>query len=189
MKSFSENYSLNNKTLNKRYEKTLSFMSRHMSPPKTILDLGIDNPFAKIMRQNGFTVDNTKMNQDLDLDFDIVKDPSYNVVTAFEIFEHLVAPLNLLMVIAAPVLIASVPLKLWFANAYWNDDDPWDRHYHEFEPKQFDMLLDKAGWDIVHSEKWKSPTFKLGLRPLLRRITDRYYIVYCMRKSDSPTSF
>ena len=39
-----------------------------------------------------------------------------------------------------------VPLNLWFASAYRNKTDLWDRHYHEFEDWQFDWLLEKAGW-------------------------------------------
>ena len=79
-------------------------------------------------------------------------------------------------------LIASVPLKLWFAEAYWNESDDWDKHYHEFEKKQFNFLLEKTGWKVKDSELWTSPgTNKLGFRTLLRYFTPRYYIVYCER--------
>jgi len=176
-----ETYTLNNKALSKRYEKTLIFFNKHASSSKKILDLGIDNPFSQLMRDNGHEVDNTQMNQDLDVEYSQVLNEDYQLVTAFEIFEHMVAPFNLLREIKAPLLMASVPLKLWFADAYWNQDDEWDRHYHEFEPRQFDMLLNKSGWKIIDSEKWKSPSGKIGIRPMLRSITDRYYIVFCQR--------
>lgn len=176
-----ETYTLNNKALSRRYDKTLSFLEKHAQQSSNILDLGIDNPFSQLMRDKGHTVSNTGMNQDLDLEYDQVKDGQYDMLTAFEIFEHMVAPFNLLREVKAPKLMASIPLKLWFADAYWNENDEWDRHYHEFEPRQFDMLLNKAGWKIVDSEKWKSPSGKMGIRPLLRSITDRYYIVYCER--------
>ena len=104
------------------------------------------------------------------------------MVTAFEIFEHMVSPFPLLRAISAKKLVASVPLKLWFTNAYWNNNDPFDKHYHEFEPKQFDLLLNKAGWRIIKSEKWVSKTSQIGVRPLLRRFVPRYYIVYCERE-------
>ncbi|MBT8179158.1 MAG: methyltransferase, partial [Eudoraea sp.] len=64
------------------------------------------------------------------------------------------------------------------------EQDPWDRHYHEFEAWQFDWLLDKAGWKIKDSSKWTNPAGKLGFRPLLRLFTPRYYIVYAERKTD-----
>ncbi|MDX1547036.1 MAG: hypothetical protein R3247_08620, partial [Rhodothermales bacterium] len=100
---------------------------------------------------------------------------------AFEILEHLVGPLNVLRAIDAPRLIATVPLRLWFAPAYRNASDPWDRHFHEFEDWQFDWLLEKAGWRIVRRAQWTSPSRALGLRPLLRRITPRYYAVEAVR--------
>ena len=59
--------------------------------------------------------------------------------------------------------------------------DPWGRHFHEFEDWQFDWLLEKAGGRVVRSEKWTSPSRVLGFRPLLRRITPRYYAVEAER--------
>ena len=98
-------------------------------------------------------------------------------VTAFEIFEHMLAPFNILSQLKTPKLIASVPLKLWFASAYWNTKDDWDKHYHEFEQKQFDFLLEKSGWVVKDHLIWTSPDpKKIGLRPLLRYFTPRYYI-------------
>ena len=71
-------------------------------------------------------------------------------------------------------MIASVPLKLWFASAYWNEADDWDKHYHEFEIKQFKFLLEKAGWTIKDQELWTSPDPKrLAFVPcyaILRRV-------------------
>lgn len=57
-------------------------------------------------------------------------------------------------------LIASIPLMLWFAKAYKNPNEKWDRHYHEFEDWQFDWLLKKADWKIISSQKWTQPTEK-----------------------------
>jgi len=93
-----------------------------------------------------------------------------------------VSPFPLLYHSKAEKLFASIPLKLWFASAYWSQTDIYDRHYHEFEVKQFNMLLNKAGWKIVNSDKWVGKTNKVGIRPLLRKFTPRYYIVYCERK-------
>lgn len=176
-----KSYSPKDKLLANRYRETLSFVNKHIEKPCKILDLGIDNPFSQLIRDQGHKVVNTDMNQDLDLDYDQVKNSEFDLVTAFQIFEHMVAPFNLLREIQAPKLMASIPLKLWFSDAYWNEQDEWDRHYHEFEPRQFDMLLEKSGWRIVDSKKWKAPVGKIGIRPFLRSITDRYYIVYCER--------
>ena len=161
----------------KRYKHTLRFLNEVISKEEKILDLGVPNPFSEILAQEGFDVTNTK-GEDLDLATNVVKTEEFDVVTAFEIFEHLVSPFNVLNDIRATKLIASVPLKLWFASAYRSETDKWDRHYHEFEDWQFDWLLEKSGWRIVKSEKFTNPVKKIGIRPILRRITPRYYLVY-----------
>ena len=165
---------------NKRYKHTLAFLQKHIDTSETILDLGVQNPFTEIMKSNGYTVTNTT-GEDLDVDFEQVAQSDADVVTAFEIFEHLVAPLNVLKEVKAKKLVASIPMRLWFSPAYRSKMDPWDRHYHEFEDWQFDWLLEKAGWTIKDSAKWTNPTKKIGLRPILRYFTNRYYIVYAER--------
>ena len=167
---------------NKRFKHTAAFLQKHIGKEQSILDLGVENPFSKIMKEQGYSVKNTQ-GEDLDLEFKSVQNSSAEVVTAFEIFEHLVAPFNVLREIKANKLVASIPLRLWFSNAYKSKTDSWDRHYHEFEDWQFDWLLEKAGWDIKDRDKWTNPVKKLGIRPLLRSITPRYYIVYAERKA------
>ena len=165
---------------NKRYKHTLDFLESVVPSPATILDLGVENPFSKIMVENGYSVQNTT-GEDLDLHTDAVKTADVDVVTAFEIFEHLVSPFNVLKDIKARKLVATVPLRLWFAPAYQSKTDKWDRHYHEFEDWQFDWLLEKAGWEIKKRQKWTNPVKKVGIRPLLRNFTPRYYAVYAVR--------
>src|SRR5690606_13300337 len=147
---------------------------------ESILDQGVENPFTEIMRANGYQVENTK-GEDLDVDYEAVSRSNADVVTALEIFEHMVAPYNVLKEIKANKLVASIPMRLWFSPAYRNKTDLWDRHYHEFEDWQFDWLLEKAGWTIKDSAKWTNPAKKIGIRPLLRYFTNRYYIVYAER--------
>lgn len=164
----------------KRYNHTLRFMNEVVSKDNKILDLGVANPFSEILLKEGFQVTNTQ-GEDLDLNTEVVKSDDFEVVTAFEIFEHLVSPFNVLNDIKANKLVASIPLRLWFASAYRSKNDKWDRHYHEFEDWQFDWLLEKAGWRIVKSEKFTNPVKKIGIRPLLRLFTPRYYLVYAER--------
>lgn len=164
----------------KRYNHTFRFLNEVISKEEKILDLGVTNPFSEILTKEGFNVTNTT-GEDLDLETTVVKTEEFDVVTAFEIFEHLVSPFNVLNDIQSKKLIASVPLKLWFASAYRSKTDKWDRHYHEFEDWQFDWLLEKTGWRIVKREKFTNPVKKFGIRPLLRRITPRYYLVYAVR--------
>ncbi|MEM6865936.1 MAG: methyltransferase [Bacteroidota bacterium] len=165
---------------NKRYKHTLAFLQKHVPVSASILDLGVDNPFSKIMKEHGYRVANTQ-GEDLDVDLSTVQKSDADVVTAFEIFEHMVAPFNILREMKAKKLVASIPMRLWFSSAYRSKTDPWDCHYHEFEDWQFDWLLEKAGWTIKDRTKWTNPAKKLGIRPILRLITPRYYMVYAER--------
>lgn len=167
----------------KRYNITLDFLKEVIPSDSKILDLGVENPFSEIMIQNGYQVKNTR-GEDLDEDFSSVQQSGFDAVTAFEIFEHLIAPYNILKEIKAEKLVASVPLSLWFASAYKSKTDKWDRHYHEFEPWQFDWLLEKSGWEIKLKTTFTNPVKKIGIRPLLRLFTPRYYLVYAERKID-----
>ena len=164
----------------KRYKHTLRFLEEVVSKELPILDLGVTNPFSEILTREGFNVTNT-LGEDLDTDTSSVQTDKFQVVTAFEIFEHLVSPFNVLNDIKARKLVASVPLKLWFASAYKSETDKRDRHYHEFEDWQFDWLLEKAGWKVLKREKFTNPVKKIGFRPILRRFTPRYYLVYAER--------
>ena len=167
------------RALENRYSRTLAFLLETAVPPGRVLDLGAPNPLADRVAGHGFVVHHT--DKDLDLHPDSVKGHEVDFVTAFEILEHLVAPYNVLRALPADRLFATVPLRLWFASAYRNPTDEWDRHYHEFEDWQFDWLLQKAGWTVVRRQKWTSPTGQLGFRPLLRRFANRYYAVEAVR--------
>ena len=161
----------------RRYQHTLEFLREVLPSPAIILDLGVRNPFSEIMEENGYTVINTN-GEDLDLLPEIVKKHKVDAVTAFEIFEHLIAPFNVLREIESTKIITTIPLKLWFASAYRSKTDMWDRHYHEFEDWQYNWLLEKSGWNIKKTKKWTSPINKIGFRPILRKFTPRYYAVY-----------
>lgn len=161
----------------KRYKNTLEFLKRHVTTEESILDLGVENPFSELLKNEGYSIRNTT-GEDLDIDTSKLASDSSNVVTAFEIFEHLLSPFTVLKSIKSKKLVASIPLRLWFATAYRSKTDPRDRHFHEFESWQFDWLLEKAGWKIIATETWTNPTKKVGIRPFLRWFTPRYYIIY-----------
>lgn len=172
-------------TPNIRYKKTLAFLESRIGKDQRILDLGTENPFTKIMKDTGYQVQNTK-GEDLDNEFKVVNDYEVDCYTSFEIFEHLLAPYNILKEIKKGKLVVTVPLKVWFAKAYWNQKEEWDRHYHEFEPRQFDWLLEKTGWKIIHKESWSTPDkLRPGIRPILRYFTPSYYLVYAEKGLDN----
>ena len=165
-----------------RFERTLAFVGRSLAPPAHLLDVGPDNALAARFRQAGYTVGNTGT-ADLD-DHPEAAGAAADALTAFEVFEHLLNPLGVLRAATAPRLFLSVPLRLWFAPAYRHPTDPWDRHFHEFEDWQVDWLLDAAGWDVVRRERWtpKGAGLPSGVRPLLRRVTPRWYVVEAHRR-------
>ena len=165
-----------------RFERTLAFVGASVAPPARLLDLGPDNALARAFRQRGYAVGNTGTT-DLD-DEPGAAAGAADALTGFEILEHLVNPLGVLRAATAPRLFVSVPRRLWFAPAYRSPSDPWDRHFHEFEDWQFDWLLDKAGWDVVRRERWtpRRAGLPLGLRPILRTVTPRWYVVEAVRR-------
>jgi len=161
----------------KRFNITLDFLQKHIGKDELILDLGIQNTLSSLIKKNGYNLNNTS-GEDLDIDRSAIKNSNAEVITAFEIFEHLLNPYSVLKDIKAKKLVTSIPLRLWFASAYKNNNDERDRHYHEFEDWQFDWLLNKTGWKIIDSKKFTNPVRKIGFRPLLRLLTNRYYLVY-----------
>lgn len=170
----------------RRYEKTLTFLKKVVPVSCKILDLGTPNDLSALMRANGYEVENTQ-GEDLDLEFKKINSYQPDLVTSFEVFEHLLAPYNVLREMKAKRLVASVPLNNWFAKAYWNDKVEWDRHYHEFEKKQFDWLLEKSGWKVIQYDFFTAPVRAIGIRPILRLFIPRIYIVYCERIETVPS--
>lgn len=169
---------------NLRFKKTLNFLQQHISPHEKILDLGTSNLLSKAMQEKGYDVRNTQ-GEDFDVDYKEIahKYKGVDCYTSFEVFEHLLAPYNLLKELPAGKLICSVPLNVWFSKSYWNQDNEWDRHYHEFEPRQFDWLLEKTGWKILDRQKWASPDkLRFGIRPLLRFVFPGFYFVYAVKE-------
>jgi len=136
---------------------------------------------SKMMSEK-YQVTNTPDDMDLDyVDHDISE--GFDLVTGFEILEHMLNPFGLLTAIKAPKLILSVPLNLWFENTWkgGGSENKYKWHYHEFQPWQLDMLLEKTGWKIVDSLKIPYTTGDIGIRPLLRRFYNKYYFVSCTR--------
>ena len=164
----------------KRFNITLDFLKKHIKTSETIFDLGVPNPFSKIMQENGYTVINTQ-GEDLDENQTALQNANYEVFTAFEIFEHLLNPYTVLKQVKANKVLVSIPLRLWFSPAYKSKTDMRDRHYHEFEDWQLDWLIESAGYKIIDCVKFTHPVKKLGFRPLLRWFTPRYYLVYAER--------
>lgn len=165
----------------KRFRITLNFLKKHISTNLSILDLGVNNPLSDLIRKEGYLVSNTN-GEDLDEDRSVILNSQAKVTTAFEILEHLLSPYEVLKSIKSDIIVLSIPLRLWFSKAYKSKTDPRDKHFHEFEDWQLDWLLEKSGWEIIDREKFTNPTKKIGIRPLFRLFTPRYYLVIAKRK-------
>ena len=96
-----------------RYKKTISFLSKHCDLSYKILDLGTPNPLSELIQKKGYQITNTE-GENLDLEFNAVFDKSIDIVTAFEIFEHMLAPFNILNKIQANKLIYRIPAWIFF---------------------------------------------------------------------------
>lgn len=176
--------SLINWTKELRWRRTLRAIAPIIPEGSTILDLGGTSHLVSCMQSNGYVVRNT--------DFDLDLHPEYfsnyehfDYITAFEVLEHVLNPFTILNLLPSDRLLATVPLNVWFSSAYWNINDEFDRHFHEYEAKQFDWLLHKAGWNIVKKERWNLGLQGIGIRPILRLFWPSYYFVYAERVSDA----
>ena len=73
------------KTHQKRYQKTLAFLDKHLSKGSRLLDLGTENPFTPFLKDAGYSVQNTQ-GENLDDAYEAVAETACDCVTAFEIF-------------------------------------------------------------------------------------------------------
>ena len=76
----------------KRFKITLEFLQKHIEKDELILDLGIENPLSSLIKKNGYNINNTS-GEDLNIDRSAIKNSNAKVITAFEIFEHLLNPM------------------------------------------------------------------------------------------------
>jgi len=95
----------------KRFNITLRFLQNHIEKDKLILDLGVENPLSSLIRDNGYRVENTS-GEDLDIDRSKIINSNAEVVTAFEVFEHLLDPYNVLKDIKAKKTSCKCPIKI-----------------------------------------------------------------------------
>ena len=103
---------------------------------------------------------------------------SYDVVTAFEVLEHLFNPLHALLevrkVLSGPEarVFVSVPAA---KPAMLKSPD----HFHEMSPSELESLITRAGFRSVRSASFRIrrwPFYLTGLKPLLRAFHEKVLI-------------
>ena len=71
----------------KRYDRTLKMLKSVCPSPSVIYDLGVENPFSKIMKENDYKVYNSD-GQDLDINFNIDIPSDVELVTSIDSKKH-----------------------------------------------------------------------------------------------------
>ena len=164
-----------------RYKKTLKLLSE-IYPLCILYDLGKKTELSELMSNT-----HSVLNNITDVDFDVNQEEisaiskRVRLTTSFEVFEHLLNPYSVLKAIKSDELLCTVPLNVWFSKAYWRKDKR-DRHFHEFEKRQFLWLLDATGWDVIDSGVWYI-RHGIGIRPFLRLFFPSYLWVHAKRKT------
>jgi SAM-dependent methyltransferase len=160
-----------------RWERTLAFVKDSITAPLPAvagLDIGDRTSMTAMLESHfGCCFSNTSVDLDTDaIDADIaVAGKCYDVVTAFEVIEHLYNPLHLLLEIKK-VLEPGPSSRLFLSTPVWKPgflQSP--EHFHEMSKRSLNALLKRAGFGVLRGDTFgiRTPFFCMkGVRPLLR---------------------
>lgn len=168
----------------KRAEYTALFMKDFVPPDaKFCLDIGESNMVGKyVAGYFGLEVCNTF--GDLDYHY-AAQEKIYHVVTCLEVIEHLMSPKYFLMELKKYIdentqIFFSYPSRPHFL---WTH-----QHFHEYDRKRFEYLLDSCGYKVV---SWKRKYFPeplksrlRGIRPFIRQFVNFDNLVYAKLKAE-----
>ena len=164
---------IENSTHQFRWNKTIDFLNNKSANFKNGLDIGERTTLTANM-EDYFSINFSNTNIDLDTE---KLHGNYDIITSFEVIEHLYNPLfNLLEIHKVlnknGVLYLSTPLYkpafLWSPN-----------HFHEMQRQSLLNLFKRSGFKIAREDKFKIHPFKFyfkGFRPILRLIYERVQI-------------
>ena len=156
-----------------RWRKTLAFLNKDKTVDSA-LDIGDRTPFTeKLELFFDCPFDNTK----IDLDKEHLTG-EYDIITAFEIIEHLFNPLHFLIEIRSVLKdVGTVYLSTPKGKPYflWSDD-----HFHEMGYDRLNSLIDRAGFRIIRKDEIRIqpiPFYFTGIRPLLRLFFEKHLLL------------
>ena len=155
-----------------RWGKTMAFLAPAESAIRG-LDIGDRTPFTSELESFfGCPFDSTTV----DLDVDILVG-RYDIVTCFEVIEHLFNPLHCLLQIKK---VLASDGKLYLSTPRYKPHVIWDpQHFHEMSSRSIGGLFDRAGFTILRQKVITNLPwwfYLTGVRPLLRGLFDRIWL-------------
>jgi len=155
-----------------RWKKTQAFIKKYDA--NSGLDIGDRTPFTEELETFfNCSFDNTVV----DLDEGKLKG-KYDIVTAFEIIEHLYNPLHLLNEISNVLKKGG---KLYLSTPKGKPQYLWsEHHFHEMSDKSLRALIERAGFSIIRTEEIRIQPllfYFTGIRPILRFIFEKHLLM------------
>ena len=155
-----------------RWEKTMAFLKEYDA--NLGLDIGDKTPFTQQLEAHFNCAFN---NTAIDLDEGKLKG-KYDVITAFEIIEHLFNPLHLLTEISN---ILKEGGKLYLSTPKGKPHFLWSKdHFHEMKEKSILSLIERAGFTVIRKEEIRIHPllfYFTGIRPFLRFIFEKHLLL------------
>ena len=137
-----------------------------------VLEVDKPNKFTCLLKEKYSMVDNCSGDFDVNIE---IPDKQYSFMVFTSVIEHLFDPLYTLLELKKHLkpngkLFIACPKGTMFSPKYY-----W--HFHEMTEGQLFMLLQRAGFkNIDYVEKPRYWGFRIGFRPLLRRVVDKYIL-------------
>ena len=156
-----------------RWQKTLKFLEEN-DAINNGLDIGDRTDFTtKLEKFYKCSFNNT----DIDLDVEQLSG-NYDIVTAFEIVEHLFNPLHFLLQIKN---ILNEDGTLYLSTPKGKPYFLWSKeHFHEMGYKRLFSLIDRAGFKIIRKKEIRIQPiyfYFTGIRPILRFFFEKHLIL------------
>jgi len=164
--------SANQRNIIKRHEFTMGFVGNDSLG--AILDIGERNPLTeRFEKRAGVTIQNTS--GDLDC---LTLEGVYDSVFCFEVIEHLMNPLNLLLEIRKVLRPSG---RLFLSTPKHKPHFLWGKyHFTEFDEQRLTALVSRAGFLIRRKAEFRTMPFWwhfLGIRPLMRMVYNKVFIL------------
>ena len=157
-----------------RWRKTIEFMKGDYKPSgNRVLDIG---DRSVITEQLSNMLQGHIINTCIDLDTEPLTGRDYDMITCFEVLEHLFNPLWCLVQMREALSDDGI---MYISTPRYKPHFLWGDHFHEMSEQSILALFERAGLRIVRRKTifimpWRS--LLTGFRPWLRLIFDRVYL-------------